>query len=464
MKITKKNLLKFLPYIFLFSLSVALSYSKTSGWVVSSLEMLKLRRSFNAAQTLFKYFPNIIKWFLKLRENGVEIFSLVYILPAPFLYFLGEEYGLKLFYSVFGGLNAAFSYFFILKIFKPSNKKHKIAAFLSILMLVLSWGFSALSGLCLMDPVMVFFMLASFYFFIKEKYFWFGAFFTLSTLSKDPVFTVIPGFIIYALIYQKRLFKNKKIWLSILINLALFLGIKKLAHSGGRFALENTKPIMTSPQMISSFYFVHLKNIFISAPIILIFGILGMFNLTKNEKSRLMFLVLAVLSMAFFYFSAITKGVHYIYFTFPFLAIFSYVFLRKVKLKNLFIIFFLNALIFIFSYYYEPIFSRFHKTNIPEVKAIVESSLEKGEFIITHAGVWDYYLWHKPYAVIKDIEWYGDVDINKSKIPQGYIDNTSVILIKQSQLNQLAKWNYIDDFKLVKQVENWVIFTRKESR
>jgi len=456
----RNTILQYLSYLFLFVLSVFLSYAKTSAWVVSTLEMTKLRRAFNASQTFFKYFPDILKWFLSLKKNGVKFFSLTYILPMPFLYFWGEEYGLKLFYSVFGGLNAVFIYFFINQFFDPKTTKARVSAFSSALMLILSFGFSALSGLCLMDPVMVFFLFLSFYFFIKDKYFWFGIMFTLSALAKGPVLASAPGFALYILIFKRKILKNKHLWISTFLGAVVYFGIKNLMQSSD---LQSIQPSLStySVSTLNKFHFNHLKDVFISMPVLTIAGILGLFNLTNKSKKMISVIIFSLLSLMVFYFSARTNGEHYIYFMFPFLALLSFFFFKKISLKNIFILFIINLIIFVFSWRIEPIFSRFHKKNLSEMKEIVEANLQEDEFILTHGGVWDYHLWHQPYAVIKDFEWYGSADIRKTKVPKGYVENTGVIIIPKSMVNQLAEWKYFDQFYFTKQIEDQFIFIRE---
>ena len=63
--------------------------------------------------------------------------------------------------------------------------------------------------------------------------------------------------------------------------------------------------------------------------------------------------------------------------------------------------------------------------------------------------------------VIKDIEWYGHTDIRKSKMPKGYIENTGVIILRKPFINQLAGWQYFDQFQFKREIEGWYIFVRK---
>jgi len=457
----KKKVFNFLLYFFIFILSVFLSISKTSGWIISSLEMLKLRWAFNTSKTFVIYFPNILQWLLNLDKNGVGQFSLNYILSAPLLYIFDEEIGFKMFFAIFGGLNAVFVYFLINKIFKPKNIKEKIASFLSSLLLVFSWGFSALSGLCLMEPSMTFFLLLAFYFFLQGKYFLFGIFVTIGALCKMPVLAIAPGLFIYIFLFKRKLFTNKKLLLSGLSGFFLFFGINVFVVKNviaPQWILADAIP---SPAVMGSFGFSHLKNLFVSAPILTILGVLGLFNLNKKERDILLPVLFSLISLTFFYFSASTRGSHYIYFLLPFLAIFYFFFLRGLSIKNILVLFLINLVIFIYSFKYEPVFTGFHKKNLPQLIEIVNANLLPGEFILTHAGVWDYYIWGKPYSIIKDIEWYGSSDILRSDIPSGYIENSGIIILEKPTLNKLFLWPYFDQFQFEKEIDNWYIFTRK---
>mgnify|MGYP006910697408 CR=1 FL=1 len=95
------------------------------------------------------------------------------------------------------------------------------------------------------------------------------------------------------------------------------------------------------------------------------------------------------------------------------------------------------------------------------MKRIVEENLRKKEFIITHGLVWDYYFWGTPYQVIKDIEWYGSHDLRKSRIYPSYIENSGVIILDKSRINQFPEWQYHDQFEFKKEIDDWYIFARE---
>jgi len=457
-KKSKQVLLKFLPYLVIFSLSVFLSLSKTSGWIISRLEMTKLRRAFNASKTLVDYFPDIGRWFSDLDKNGVSGFSLNYILPAPLLYFFDEEIGFKIFFAIFGGLNACFVYFFINKVFRPKNKKEKLALLLSPLILVFSYGFSVLSGLCLMDPSMVFFLLLSLYLFYQKKYFLFGLALTTGVFCKNPILAIVPGLFLYLLLFRRKLLLKKELWLAAIAG----QGLRGLVNwlQGETFNLQNFFP-KPPVYLLDQLHFNHLKNVFLTAPVLVLFGILGFFNLTDKEREKLRPVFFSFFSLGILYFSAYTNGSHYIYFLFPFLAIPAYGFLRKISLREMVILLLLSIAVFVISYQEEPIYHRFHKKNLPQLKKIFQENLKEGEIVLTHPGVWDYYFGEGLYSVTKDIEWFGSPYITQADIPEYRIEQAGIIILEKPLINDLAQWEYFDQFQFKKEIDHWYVFVRR---
>ena len=72
------------------------------------------------------------------------------------------------------------------------------------------------------ESFVIFFMLLASYLFLKNYFVWTGAIMGLAFLTKYNTFILAPIFLVYLLIYRRRVFLNKKFWLGALLPILIF--------------------------------------------------------------------------------------------------------------------------------------------------------------------------------------------------------------------------------------------------
>jgi len=101
------------------------------------------------------------------------------------------------------------------------------AGFFSALIYAVTVNAGYISRLGLQESYVLFFILLALYVFLKalenSKYFiWLGVVLGLAFLTKYTAFILVPIFLIHLLIYRRDLFKNKNLWLGVVIAVLIF--------------------------------------------------------------------------------------------------------------------------------------------------------------------------------------------------------------------------------------------------
>jgi len=81
------------------------------------------------------------------------------------------------------------------------------------------------------ESFVIFFMLLASYLFLKNYFVWTGAIMGLAFLTKYNTFILAPIFLVYLLIYRRRVFLNKKFWLGALLPILIFSSLMFLVKN-----------------------------------------------------------------------------------------------------------------------------------------------------------------------------------------------------------------------------------------
>ncbi len=163
--------------------------------------------------------PNV-PWWAKLSFHDHP--PLVFLVQNVFMKIFGENYfAFRLPSAIFGVLSVYLVYLIIQQL-NPSKK----IALLASSFTAVTVNHVYISRLAIQESYVIFFLLLGSLLFLKslrqDKYLlWLGLALGLSFLTKYTTFILVPIFISYLLFFQRDYFKNKKLWLAILMTLAI---------------------------------------------------------------------------------------------------------------------------------------------------------------------------------------------------------------------------------------------------
>ena len=294
---------------------------------------------------------------------------------------LGDtELGVRINAIILGGLIGIITYLLAKEIFKNhfnDNKTVEYIAFFSFLILYGTVGYNLASILFLTDtPLLFFFSLTVLFFWksVKEDkpYLWVltGIFAGLGFLSKYSMVLILPPIIIYGILFNRKLFKNKWFYISIFIASIFTLPVLiwNYIHDWVSFkhvsSLEgsNIKKITIEKS---------IKNIgdYIAGQILIIslfmfpFVVFTIFKAFKNRKKEEIFYLFIIPFFVFFLFLyiAIKKRVEANWPAFAYISFFIlmgyFIYISK-KIKKFFYLSYILSLVLIIFLFYTPILDK----------------------------------------------------------------------------------------------------------
>lgn len=460
----KKNIIELLIIIFLLVVSGILLFNWVSQYTINQLETTRMNRAHQALYSLQPYFfkkplfPNFKQWMLDLEKNKIERFSLGYLIPTPFIFFLGDIAGFKLTHIIASMVSCFFIYLIIRKYFKYSF----LNAIFSIVLLLSSYGFVFLSTHTILDHFVFMFFFAFVYFYFKEKIFLGSLFYFLAIFSKDPriILASIPAIALFLLLFDKEKLKNKKNWFIFLFYSMIFLYLQSLSPGSSidrfPFGFGTTKTSI-QPGLFSYFKSINFNNfyyVFLTAPILSTIGFLGMADFFKGKVLKVeKLLLLSFIAISLIYLSATTAAKHYIYFVFPFLALFSSRFLKKLSFKSLLFISLISLMIL--SYQIKnPFYLK--RLSLAEVEQLRQDLLpySRDGYIISPGFDWGRYFHNKTYHYVWDVEWSDSIE----EMPSYVVDNIGLLVLLEENIAEFKGWSRSEDYHLIRVYDDYMFF------
>jgi len=438
-----------------------LIFSWVNKYAIARLEDTRMIRAHQALYSFRPYFPDFLQWIKDLKKNGIVEFSLGYFLPAPLMFCLGDIAGFKLAH-ILASLTTVFFIFLILRNhFKYSFKN----TLLTIVLLLTSYGFVFLSTYTVLDQFAFMFFFIFIYLYFQEKIFWAGLAYVLAIISKDPriILASVPALATFIYFFDKKKLKDKKNWFFFAACILIFL----LIQSTSQGALIDSFPFglirsgsASSPKLshfFSRFRLIHLYGVFFTAPVLTITAILGLADLLKNKVLKIeKMLLLSFFSIFFIYLSAAVSGLHYIYFVFLFLALFSARYLKKASLLQSIVLCLLSGLV-LFSSLQKPIY--FKRPKISDLERIKIELLPYSNegFILFHGLDWGRYFHGRRFGNVWDWEW--SISTGKiGELPLYVEKNIKLVVIPQELFFVFDNWERSKDYRLVKVFDDWLFF------
>ena len=473
----RKNIIELVIIIFLLFVCGILLFTWANKYTINQLETTRMSRAHQALYSLKPYFfskkqnffkkplfSNFTSWMIDLEKNKIERFSLGYLIPAPFIFFLGDIPGFKLAHIIASLISCFFIYLIIRKHFKYSF----LNAFFTLLILLSSYGFLFLSTHTVLDHFVFVFFFAFVYLYFKDKIFLAAFLYFLAVFSKDPriILASAPAIIIFLLLFDNEKFKQKKNWFIFLLFSMIFLYLQSLSPGSSidRFPFGfGTSKNSFQPGLFAYFKSINFNNlyyVFLTAPVLSTIGFLGIADLFNKKILKIeKLLLLTFISISLIYLSATTAAKHYIYFTFPFLALFASRYLKKLNIKSILFISCISLLL-LSHQIKNPIYLK--RLSLVEVESLRQELLpySKDGYIISPGFDWGRYFHNKSYHYVWDVEWSDSIE----DMPPYVVNNIGLLVLSEEHFPEFKSWSQSDKYHLIKVYDDYLFFAPKEDK
>lgn len=449
---------EYILLLFVLLLSGYLLFKWTIGYTVSTLEDTRMIRAHQFIYSIKPYLTKPIEWFKDIAKNGIGVFSLGYILPAPLMLLLGDIAGFKITHILAALLTVFFIYLIIRKIFKYNIK----TAWFSVLLLLTSYGFVYLSTYTTLDPIAFMFFFMFIYYYYKNNILVAGLTFLFALISKDPrvVLATAPGLLLFVFLFDRGKLKIKRNWFIVFGLLFIFLLIQKYLSGPNQV---DAFPFGTAPNSDffntykATFNFDHVYGALITAPVLVVVAVLGLANILKNQSLvQEKLIILCFIPLVWAYYSTCSCAPHYIYFTFPFLTLFAAKYINKNSFSNNLLFFILSLAFFIFSLAKPIYFTRLSLDEVSKLRQELLPYANKG-YILSHGFDWGLYFHDRKWGNIWDWEWSDTAD-NIGILPSYVINNIGLICVNERNIDAFTNWPSAPNYQFIKIYKDWLFF------